>query len=217
MSKEDYLTEDTINPPNQNFICVSFFSKNYVKQVIDNNNEYRKDEDKETYSTDNNIFSLKFRGAFSTFEEACKHAEKLRSVDTYHNVYVMENGKWCPFMIDDNDKYVKQTEHGNEQLNEMMKKYMDNQEKAKLYHEYRKNQMVTQSLNENLENRNNSILETQELLKTENDKVERKKLKDRKQALEEQIAKLEEKKLEINEQTKNLESKLKLGQINFDE
>ena len=40
---EDYLTEDTFNPPNQNFICVSFFSKNYVKQVIDNNNKIEND------------------------------------------------------------------------------------------------------------------------------------------------------------------------------
>ena len=27
MSKIDYLTEDNINPPDQKFICVSFFSK----------------------------------------------------------------------------------------------------------------------------------------------------------------------------------------------
>jgi uncharacterized phage infection (PIP) family protein YhgE len=215
MSKPDYLTEDNINPPDQGFICVSFFSKNYIKQAIDNNNEYRPEDQKETYSTEDNIFALKFRGAFSTYEEACRHAEKLRSVDQYHNVYVMENGKWCAFMIDDNDKYVKQTEHANEQLNDMMKKYMENQEKAKLYHEFRKNQMVKQSLEENLENRMSSVQETNDQLKETTDKEERKKLKDRREALEEQISKLEERRNDINEQTKILEEKLKMGSLDI--
>jgi len=213
MSKVDYLTEDTINPPDQQFVCVSFFSKNYIKQAIDNNNEYRKEEEKESYSTEDNVFALKFRGAFSTYESACKHAEKLRSVDPDHNVYVMDNGKWCAFMIDDNDKYVKQTEHANEQLNDMMKKYMENQEKAKLYHEFRKNQLVKQSLEENLQNRLASIEETNNQLKDVTDKDERRKLKDKKESIEDQIRKLEEKKSDIEEQTKNLENKLKLGQL----
>lgn len=213
MSKIDYLTEDSINPTNQNYICVSFFSKNYIKQSIDNNNEYRSEEEKETYSIEDNVFALKFRGAFSTYEAACKHAENLRSVDEYHNVYVMENGKWCAFMIDDNDKYVKQTEHANEQLNDMMKKYMENQEKAKIYHEFRKNQMVKKSLEENLENRKENINETQDQLINTNDKDEKTKLKNKRDALQEQISKLEEKKLDIEEQTKILEDKLKLGQL----
>lgn len=213
MSKEDYLTEDTINPQNQKFVCVSFFSKNYVKQVIDNNNEYRTESEKESYSTDENVFALKFRGAFSTYEEACKHAENLRNVDPAHNVYVMENGKWCAFMVDDNDKYVKQTEHANEQLNDMMKKYMENQEKAKLYHEYRKNQLLTKSLEENLVNKQSNMDETQEQLKGTSDKSDRKKLKERRETLEEQITKLNDKKADIAEQTRILEEKLNLGKL----
>jgi hypothetical protein len=216
MSKIDYLTEDTINPPDQQFICVSFFSKNYIKQAIDNNNEYRKEEEKESYSTEDNVFAFKFRGAFSTYEAACKHAEKLRSVDQHHNVYVMENGKWCAFKIDDDDKHVKQTEHANDQLNDMMKKYMENQEKAKLYHEFRKNQMVQKSLEENLENRIQNMNETEQLLKETTDKSERKKLKEKRETIEEQIKKLEERKLDLDTQSKLLEDKLKLGQLNIE-
>jgi hypothetical protein len=210
-NKIDYLTEDTINPPNQNFICVSFFSKNYVKQAIDNNNDYRKEEEKEDYSTDNNVLAFKFRGAFSTYDEACDHAKKLRDVDSYHNVYVMENGKWSAFMIDDTDKYVKQTEHANEELNDMMKKYNENQIKAKLYHEYRKNEMVKQSLEENLQNRLANMEETNNELLTIDNKEEKKKIKDKKEILEEQIKKLEEKKLEIEEANKKLEQQLKIS------
>ena len=40
MSKRDHLTEDSINPPNQLFVCVSFFSKHYVKQSVENLNDY---------------------------------------------------------------------------------------------------------------------------------------------------------------------------------
>jgi hypothetical protein len=210
-NKVDYLTEDTINPTSQNYVCVSFFSKNYVKQAIDNNNEYRNEEDKETYSTDNNILAFKFRGAFDTYHEACTHAKKLRDVDQYHNVYVMESGKWCAFMIDDSDKYVKQTEHANEELNDMMKKYNENQIKAKLYHEYRKNQMVKESLEENLLNRRSNMEETNNQLLEETDKEERKKIKEKKELIEEQIQKLEEKKLEIEEQCKKLEQQLKIN------
>jgi hypothetical protein len=209
MAKVDYLTEDSINPSDQSFVCISFFSKNYVKQIVDNNNEYRSEEEKESYDTSDNVFAIKFRGAFSTYDEACKHAEKLRSVDPYHNIYVMESGKWCPFLVEDNDKYVKQTEHGNEQLNNMMKKYMENQEKAKLYHEFRKNQMVKQSLDENLENRKTTMEETNNELNNTTDKAERKKLKEKKELLEEQIRKLEERRNEIDEQTKQLQDQLK--------
>lgn len=216
MSKIDYLTEDTINPPDQQYICVSFFSKNYIKQAIDNNNEYRSEDQKESYSTEDNVFALKFRGAFSTYESACKHAENLRGVDPNHNVYVMESSKWCAFMIDDNDKYVKQTEHANDQLNDMMKKYQENQEKAKLYHEFRKNQLVQKSLEENLDNRRKNIDETNELINDTVDKVEKNKLKEKRETIEEQITKLEEKKKELDEQTKLLEDKLKIGKLSLE-
>ena len=58
MSKVDYLTEDTINPNNQIYVCVSFFSKHYVKQSIENLNDYRKEDEKEEYSTDDDVLDL---------------------------------------------------------------------------------------------------------------------------------------------------------------
>lgn len=215
MSKVDYLTEDTINPNDQLFICVSFFSKHYVKQSIDNINDYideLKKGTKEEYSTDDNVLAFKFRGAYRTFDEAAKHAEQLRNLDPSHHIYIMEGSKWCAFKIKDDDKYIEQTEHANSELNDMMKKYEENQIKAKLYHEFRKNQLVKQSLEENLTNRMKNIEETNNELTNITDKIERKKLKDKKIMLEEQIEKLEEKKREIDEQSKELELKLKLGQ-----
>jgi hypothetical protein len=218
MSKKDYLTEDTINPSDQLFICVSFFSKHYVKQSVENLNDYvdeLKKGEKEEYSTDDDVLALKFRGAYRTFEEASKHAEQLRDLDPSYHVYVMESSKWCAFKIKDDNKFIEQTEHANAELNDMMKKYEENQEKAKLYHEFRKNMMIKQSLEENLDNRMKSIDETNNELSNITDKAERRKLKDKKTLLEEQIQKLEDRKKEIVEQSKELESKLKLGQPDF--
>ena len=218
MSIKDYLTEDTINPNDQLFICVSFFSKHYVKQSVENINDYVDELKKgkiEEYSTDDDVLAFKFRGAYKTFEAASKHAEQLRDFDPSHHIYIMEGSKWCAFKIKDDNKFIEQTEHANTELNDMMKKYEENQVKAKLYHEFRKNQMVKQSLEENLENRMKSIEETNTELVNVTDKTERRKLKDKKITLEDQIQKLEEKKKEIEEQTKELELKLKLGQPDF--
>jgi len=220
MSKKDYLTEDTINPNDQLWACVSFFSKHFVKQSVENINDYKdelKQGEKEEYSTDDDVLAFKFRGAYRTFEEASKHAEQLRDLDSSHHVYVMECSKWCAFKIKDDNNYIEQTEHSNAELNDMMKKYEENQIKAKLYHEFRKNQMIKQSVDENLENRLKSIEETNIELSNETDKGERRKLKDKKTNLEEQIQKLEDKKKDIEEQTKNLELKLKLGQPELNE
>lgn len=214
----DYLTEDTINPNDQLWACVSFFSKQFVKQSVENINDYKeelKTGEIEEYSTEDDVLAFKFRGAYKSFEEASKHAEKLRDLDPSHHVYVMETSKWCAFKIKDDNKFIEQTEHANSELNDMMKKYEENQIKAKIYHEYRKNQMLKQSLEENLENKIKNIEETTTELNNTTDKIERKTLKEKKENLQDQIEKLEEKKKEIEEQTKALELKLKLGQLDF--
>lgn len=215
MSKEDFLTEDSLIPSGQKWACISFFSKNHVKQAIENNNDYREENDKEIYNTDNNIFGLKIRGVFDDYEDANKHAKQIRDVDPYHNVYVGEMGKWCAFILEEseNDKYVKQTEYANDQLNDMMKKYVDNQEKSKVYHELRKNQLIMKNIDENLQNRVVSKDETLKLLNDSNNKDERKSLKEKLLAIDEQISKMEIKKKEVSETEKTLNETLKLGKL----
>ena len=251
---EDYLTEDTFNPPNQNFICVSFFSKNYVKQVINNNNKIENDfytnkdtntevKDSNTVklmydNTDgidnntgevtdgidnntgevkdddslicNNLLSLKFRGAFSTYESACAHAKKLRDKDVYHNVYVMENGKWCPFKITDDNKFVLQTEYGNEELNQLMKSFTENHDKTKLYHKYRQNAKVAGNLNETIQLKRTSVDDISKEIDKTTDKVQRKSIKEKKQLYEQEIKKLEARVIAINDESIELEKQFKL-------
>jgi hypothetical protein len=89
MPKEDYLTEDSILPSGQQWVCISFFSKNHVKQSIENNNDYKKDADKETYDVKNNVMGVKVRGAFETYEEARSQVE----VKKHHTYFTKGKNK----------------------------------------------------------------------------------------------------------------------------
>ena len=125
---KDYLYEDP-PVPNQKFVCLSILTPKNFKDT------------KETMST------LKVRGCYDSFEEASKRGEFLRNIDPHINVYVGEVGKWLPF--DDDPEKAKQQEYQNKQLNNLMKGYMENQEKAKEFHEQRKNELVLKTLKEN--------------------------------------------------------------------
>jgi len=210
MSKFEFLSEDSLLPSGQKYVCVSFFSKNMVKQIIDNNNDNVAVENKEEYSTNNNVLAFKIRGCFDTYEIACEHAKKLQSVDEYHNVYVAEMGKWCAFMLEDNDKYVNQTEYANEELNGMMKKYMENQEKSKLYHELRKNDIIKKNLEENIDQKKNNEVEIEKEYEECENKEKKDLLKENILSIEDQIAKMEIRRKELEDRDKDLTEKLNL-------
>ena len=132
----DYLFED---PPisNQKFACISIVTQKSV-----NSNEE---------NTDGNILrTIKIRGCYETEEEARKRAEFLSKSDPNKvAVFVGPVGKWLPF--DDDPKYAKDQVYQEKRLNDMMKGYMENQEKAKEFHEQRKNEMILRTLKENEE------------------------------------------------------------------
>ena len=110
----DYLTEDTIIPKNQKYVCISFLS------------------DKENKTTLNGI---KIRGVFATIEEASEHAKKLQSIDKYFNVFVGEVGKWLPYDPSPTSDKAGDPEYAQDQLNNLMKGYLENQNKAKIFQE----------------------------------------------------------------------------------
>lgn len=188
MSKTDLLTEDTINPKGQNFICISFLT------------------DKENKTT---LSGIKVRGTFASYEEACAHAKKLQSVDEYFNVFVGEMGKWLPFDPNPDSEAVKDSEYANEQLNNMMKSYMENQEKAKIFHEQRKNEMVKKNILENLNTRQQNLDEIKKKMKKSKNQEEKDTLQNSVEEIEKQIAKMEEKKTNIDEQIESLGNQLK--------
>jgi molecular chaperone DnaK (HSP70) len=188
MSKVDYLTEDTILPDGQNFVCISFLT------------------DKENKTT---LSGIKVRGGFSTYEEACGHAKKVQTVDPYFNVFVGEMGKWLPFDPNPDSHSVKDSEYANEQLNNMMKSYMENQEKAKLYHEQRKNELVRQNILENLATRQDNLKDAKKRLNKAQNEEDKKTLESSVLEIEEQISKMELKKQELDDQIESLSSQVK--------
>ncbi len=192
MSTVDYLTEITnMLPPNQKFVCLSFLS------------------DKENKLT---ITGIRFGGAFATYEEACEQAKKLQSIDQYFNVYVGDAGKWLPFDPNPDSEAVAKSEYADDQLNNMMKSYMENQEKAKVYHEQRKQELVRQNILENLQTRHESLEELNKKLKKakkKNQTDESKAIEQNILSIEEQIKKMEEKKVELDEQIEQLSNQVK--------
>jgi hypothetical protein len=188
MSKVDYLTEDSFLPSGQNYVCLSFLT------------------DKENKTT---LSGIKIRGVFNTYDEACEHAKKVQSVDTYFNVFVGELGKWLPFDPNPDSEAVKDSEYANAQLNQMMKAYLENQEKAKVYHEQRKTEMVRKNVLENLTSRQDNLVEAQKKLKKAKNADEKKTLEHDVVSIEDQIKKMEDKKKELDEQLDVITNQLK--------
>lgn len=190
-NKPDYLTEDSLLPSNQKYVCMSFLKP--------------QKEDNTTLS------GIKIRGVFEDYDSACKHAKRLQECDPYHHVFVGEMGKWLPHDPDPDSKYVKDFEYANEQLNSMMKSYVDNQDKAKIFHEQRKNDMVRKNIIDNMETQNKNMDELKEQLNTA-DETEKKDIEKRLKNMEDNINTMENKKKAIEEQLALIESKLNESQ-----
>jgi DNA repair exonuclease SbcCD ATPase subunit len=192
MSKVDFLAEITeLLPHNQKYVCLSFLT------------------DKETKTT---LTGVRFGGAFPTYEEACEQAKKLQSIDQYFNVYVGDGGKWLPFDPNPDSEAVKDSVYADEQLNTMMKSYMENQEKAKVYHEQRKHEMIRQNIMENLQTRHENLEELNKKLKKakkQEKSEEVNTIENSIKSIEDQIKKMEDKKSELDTQIESLSTQVK--------
>jgi hypothetical protein len=72
------------------------------------------------------VRGLKIRGTYNSKEEATLRSKKLQKVDTLHNIFIGEVGKWLPWDPEPAD--IQDQEYAEEQLNTLMKKYKENQE-----------------------------------------------------------------------------------------
>lgn len=136
-------------PSSQNFACLSFF-------------EGKDSEGK-------SLMYLRLGGVCDSYESACEMAKNINQEDNVHNVFVGEVGKWLPVVSNvskSTTQYVEDVEYANEQLNELMKGYHANQEKAKLFYEHNKNEKMISNIKDNLSEQSNNKKElTQKLSK----------------------------------------------------
>jgi len=195
MAKIDYLTEDTFIASDQKFVCLSFLTDSTNKTSLS---------------------GIKIRGVFSTYELACEQAKKIQTIDPYFNVFVGDTGKWLPFDPNPDSEAVKDSEYANEQLNNLMKGYVENQEKSKIFHEQRKTELMRKSILENLEAKENDIKdvkkeinkntdETVETVETVDPSILTNKLK----LFEEQYEKMNKKKIDLDTELEKLSKSLK--------
>lgn len=187
MSSVDYLAEDTFLPEDQKFVCISFLSDSEKKLSLK---------------------GVKVRGVFSELEKASEHAKKIQSIDKYHNVFVGEMGKWLAFEPDVNSDAAGNPEYANDQLNGIMKGYMQNQEKSKMFHEQRKYEQLRKSIGETINNQNENLKSLQQniLEETDDDKINN--LTEKLDLIKLQIKDLEEKRDDYGKKEKKIKDTL---------
>lgn len=188
----DYLTEDPVIE-NQKYVCISFLKPSSIIE--------------EKRPKDLSVCGVKVRGGYSTYEEAKARADFLNKCDPYHNIYIAEMGKWCPF--DDDPEKAKDSEYMNKDLNKLMKNYWNQQTEAKQFHELRKQDMIQKAL-EDVNKRkeenmtNNSDNDTVKTSKTKKTKSKTTKLNEMKTDLEKNENELNKEKQEVDENIKTL-------------
>lgn len=124
----DYLTEDQVIS-SQKFVVMSILSPGFSKNPA--------------FSA---LRGIKIRGSYETYEDAQSRANHLQKIDSLHNVFIGEVGKWLPF--EDDPEKAKDMTYAEGKLNNLMKAYMKNQSEAKELYEQRKNELMMKSISE---------------------------------------------------------------------
>lgn len=182
----------SILPSDQKYLCISFLT----------NKEHSKNK--------STVSGVRFGGAYSTYEEACAQAKNIQQIDQYHNVFVGDAGKWLPFDPDPNSEAVKDSEYADQALNELMKGHKDSQEKAKIFHEMRKNEKMVENINDNLKQKQENKDEITQKLSKAQSSDEMTTLTNSLESIDEQIKKMELKKQEYAELDANLKKQIDL-------
>lgn len=117
------------------------------KNFIDKNG----DKLEKDYLTQNQfqtcVRGIKVRGVFPTIEEAELRAKILREVDPHFDIFVGPVGIWMPW---DPDAYkTGRIEYMEEELNQLMHKKKDNEDKAKDYFNQRVKETKMKAIEEN--------------------------------------------------------------------
>lgn len=86
------------------------------------------------------IRGLKVRGVYDTYAEALGRAKTLQKLDPSFNVYVGQVGFWLPWDPEPHD--VADQEYADDQLNQLMKKYKENESQRDEFYEEMKRKRI---------------------------------------------------------------------------
>jgi hypothetical protein len=129
------------------------------------------------------VWGLKIRGYASDLEKAKQMVKRLMNVNKEFDIFIVEVGKFFPLAVDPLE--VESVEYQNQQLNDLMKSYLENRELAKDEFYTRKTEMMNEAIKEGQRNREKTTLDREEhpvaVLKKIRD------LEDRIKSLEEQV------------------------------
>lgn len=92
------------------------------------------------------VWGLKIRGVTDTIDKAKGLCKKLLSLDNNYDIYTVEVGKFFPLAIEPNE--VQDIEYQNDQLNTLVKSYLENKQNANEMWHKRKVEMIEQAVKE---------------------------------------------------------------------
>jgi len=92
------------------------------------------------------VWGLKVRGVADSVEEAKQMTKRIMKFDNMYDIYTVSVGKFFPLTIEPYD--VKDVEHNDEKLNELMKSYLKNREDANEHYHQRKQEMMEKAIRE---------------------------------------------------------------------
>jgi hypothetical protein len=122
MSKEiDFLYEDPVIPTQQ-YSLISIVGPHAAQKCA--------------------VWGIKVRGCADSLDSAKKLSEKLNKIDPNYDIFTLETGKFAPLVVDPTQ--IK-SEYANEELNNLIKGYMESKEQSKTAWEVRKNEQIAEA------------------------------------------------------------------------
>jgi Skp family chaperone for outer membrane proteins len=112
--------------------------------------KHEKDLDKEfteRHEFQTNVRGVKVRRVFANLEEAQMYSKVLQRKFPRDNLYLGKVGCWLPW--DPSEHVMPEVEYAEKELNEMMRKYKENEVNKDIFFDERKNEKIEDQKKEN--------------------------------------------------------------------
>lgn len=106
------------------------------------------------------VWGLKIRGYASDLDKAKSQVKKLMNINKEFDIFIVEVGKFFPLNV--NPLEVESVEYQSQQLNDLMKNYLENRELAKDEFYTRKADLMNEAIKEGQKNREKTTLDREE-------------------------------------------------------